>query len=118
MYWLVTTAKVLIVLSVPAVMFHHHPTPQFVLASYALFPTLDAEGLVRPIHGVGWTLFHEMYFYYVFSFALLIRRSPLVVCGVIIGGAFALSRFITPVTAFEMPEGSKAPSGLPQAALK
>ena len=99
MYWLITTAKILIVLGLPGVMVHHHPTLRYALASYALIPTMDADGLVRPIHGVGWTLYHEMYFYYLFALALLLRRSPLAFCGAIIGGAFAVGLFVPPESA-------------------
>jgi peptidoglycan/LPS O-acetylase OafA/YrhL len=94
MYWLVTTAKIAIVLAIPTVMFHHRPTLAYALGSYALVPMMDAEGAVRPLHGVGWTLLHEMYFYYLFSVSLWLRKSPLVFAGSIIGALCTVGWFL------------------------
>jgi exopolysaccharide production protein ExoZ len=41
---------------------------------------LNLEGEVRPIHGVGWTLLHEMLFYYCVATALIFRRAPFPFC--------------------------------------
>ncbi|AJC80038.1 acyltransferase 3 protein [Rhizobium etli bv. phaseoli str. IE4803] len=44
-------------------------------ASLTLLPSFDANGLVQPILGVGWTLSYEMYFYLSFAVALAIGRQ-------------------------------------------
>jgi exopolysaccharide production protein ExoZ len=94
LYWAATTVKIAIVLSVPALAVYHRPTLEYALGSYALVPMWDDQGLVQPIHGVGWTLFHEMYFYYLFAIALLLRQSPLLFCGSIIGLMYVLGWFL------------------------
>ncbi|GJI91833.1 acyltransferase family protein [Duganella hordei] len=78
LYWLITTIKIVLVFAIPAAVLHNRPDMLKTIASYALFPMFNADGEVRPIHGVGWTLLHEMFFYYVFSLALVLRQSPLV----------------------------------------
>jgi peptidoglycan/LPS O-acetylase OafA/YrhL len=44
------------------------------VASYLLIPYPQADGLMTPVHGVGWTLNFEMFFYLCFSAALLASR--------------------------------------------
>ena len=47
--------------------------------SYFLLPVVSPNGLVEPVHGVGWSLVWEMMFYYIFALSLsLQRRSGLV----------------------------------------
>jgi peptidoglycan/LPS O-acetylase OafA/YrhL len=48
---------------------------QSVLASYFFIPYPQIGGFVAPIHGVGWTLNYEMFFYATFCFALLFSRN-------------------------------------------
>lgn len=76
LYWLITTLKLLIALAIPAAVLHNKPDILHTLTSYILFPMLNNEGEVRPIHGVAWTLLHEMFFYYIFSIALILKQSP------------------------------------------
>lgn len=74
-YWIVTTLKIAIVISAPSIMVHHRPEFLYSLGSYLLVPMFDDAGEVRPIHGVGWTLLHEMLFYYLFGLALLLKSG-------------------------------------------
>lgn len=84
LYWLVTSLKVAIAVLAPATVLHNHAELEHILASYILFPTYNMDGDIRPIHGVGWTLFHEMFFYYLFSIALLLRLTPWKLCASVI----------------------------------
>lgn len=84
LYWLVTTAKLMLALILPAAMVGNHPTFGYTLASYLLVPMTNAAGNVEPLHGVGWTLLHEMYFYYVFAAALCLRLAPFASCSAVI----------------------------------
>lgn len=78
LYWLMTTLKIVLAFLVPAAVLHNRPDVLNVLGSYALFPMFNAEGDIRPLHGVGWTLLHEMLFYYIFSLSLVFRRTPII----------------------------------------
>lgn len=95
MYWLMTSLKVAIALLVPATVLHNHPDALSIAGSYVLFPMLNGEGEVRPLHGVGWTLLHEMFFYYVFALGLWLRRSPFAFSSAALGLIWALG-FVLP----------------------
>jgi exopolysaccharide production protein ExoZ len=53
------------------------------IGSYTFFPFRAAAGNIGPVYGVGWTLNFEMYFYVLFSAAVLLRRDIAVpiLCG-------------------------------------
>ena len=85
LYWLITTLKLAVAVVAPAAILHNRPDLLHTLGSYILFPMLNEEGRVQPLHGVAWTLLHEMFFYYIFSVCLLLRKSPLVWGSVTIG---------------------------------
>jgi exopolysaccharide production protein ExoZ len=76
LYWTVTLAKVLMAVVLPSVVLHGHFEAMFALKSFLFIPAYNVEGDIRPIHGVGWTLLHEMYFYVVFSIMMLLRTRP------------------------------------------
>ena len=78
--WLINTLKLLVAVVAPATIIHNFPDIQRVLCAYFLFPTLNETGEFVLLHGVAWTLLHEMFFYYLFATAILIRWSPLVFC--------------------------------------
>jgi exopolysaccharide production protein ExoZ len=77
LYWLATSIKVAFALLVPAVVLHNHFDLVFAIKSYLFVPSFNLEGEVRPIHGVGWTLLHEMFFYLAFAAAMALRVRPL-----------------------------------------
>jgi peptidoglycan/LPS O-acetylase OafA/YrhL len=55
---------------------------QWVLSSYAFLPFPRGDGTVSPIHGVGWTLNYEMFFYSLFGiFVFLSRRGVVIAIG-------------------------------------
>lgn len=101
LYWLITTVKVAVAVLVPVMVLHNNsPEPLRILASYVLFPMFNAEGEIRPIHGVGWTLLHEMLFYYIFSAAMMLRLSPFVFSTAAIVGMWMAGLFIEPQAAW------------------
>ncbi len=76
LYWLVTTAKVVVLLLVPALGLNGLGSLAHVIASYLFFPVLNGEGRLEPVVVVGWTLNFEMAFYLLFAIALAFRRRP------------------------------------------
>ena len=75
-YWLLTTVGVLIILLMPSLSQHGRTfDPYWIIASYAFIPWTSDSGITMPVLGLGWTLNYEMYFYVVFSFALLFPRN-------------------------------------------
>ncbi|CAN7774252.1 acyltransferase [Caballeronia sp. LjRoot34] len=99
LYWVITTFKVAIAIAVPAAVLHNRPDILHTLGSYFLIPMTNSEGDVRPIHGVAWTLLHEMLFYYIFSLSLLLRQKPVLFSSGIIISMCSLALFVSPQTA-------------------
>jgi peptidoglycan/LPS O-acetylase OafA/YrhL len=85
LYWLVTTLKIAALLAVPAAVLHANLSFYQVVTSYLFFPARNAEGALDPLVGVGWTLNYEMFFYMVFTLALLLRWDIYSFIGVVLG---------------------------------
>jgi exopolysaccharide production protein ExoZ len=85
LYWLVTTLKLAAMLAVPAAVLHAKLSFYQVVTSYLFFPARNAEGDLAPLLGVGWTLNYEMFFYMVFTLALLLRWDIYGFIGVVLG---------------------------------
>jgi exopolysaccharide production protein ExoZ len=51
-------------------------SPLVVIASYMFFPYPQTNGYMAPVHGVGWSLNFEMFFYLCFCLALPLGRRP------------------------------------------
>ncbi|MGH6846112.1 MAG: acyltransferase family protein [Methylocella sp.] len=85
LYWLVTTLKIAALLAIPAVVIHAKLSFYQVATSYLFFPAWNAEGGLAPLVGVGWTLNYEMFFYMVFTLALLLRRDIYWFIGIVLG---------------------------------
>ncbi|MDB5406408.1 MAG: acyltransferase [Rhodospirillales bacterium] len=79
MYWLVTAAKLVAILAVPAGALHTRVGGWNVLASFLFIPSHDPAGFVRPVIIVGYTLSFEFLFYAAFAAALFFALDPLVV---------------------------------------
>lgn len=77
LYWLATTAKLLAVLTVPALALHTDTNWWHTVASYLFVFARDDGGSAQPLLPVGWTLNYEMFFYAVMA-AVLFWRKPLV----------------------------------------
>lgn len=76
LYWLLTSAKLVVVLLLPWAAAHTRPTTWNTVASYLFIPARDATGLVRPVLPVGWSLNFEVFFYALFASVLAARRAP------------------------------------------
>ncbi len=77
MYWLVTTAKVLVLLLLPSLGLNALGSVRHVVCSYLFFPSFNPEHAMEPVVVVGWTLNYEMAFYLLFAVALAARWKPL-----------------------------------------
>ena len=75
LYWLVTSLAVVGAWFVPAMLNVPVIDPLYILNSYLFWPVERVNGLVRPIANLGWTLNLEMFFYAVFTVALLFKRG-------------------------------------------
>jgi exopolysaccharide production protein ExoZ len=94
LYWLATSIKIAIAIAIPAVVLHNHFDFNYSVKSLLFIPAFNSVGEVRPIHGVGWTLLHEMFFYAVFAGLIFLRVSPalfsslILLCLVLLGQYF------------------------------
>lgn len=100
LYWLATAAKVVIALAVPTVVNHNHFELDHAVKSFLFIPYFNAAGDIRPMHGVGWTLLHEVYFYLLFAAALAAGRRPIVWVSSLICGAWFVGIYLPEKTAF------------------
>lgn len=76
LYWIVTAAKVVVLLLAPALALNALGDRWHILSSFLFFPSLSAEARLEPVVVVGWTLNFEMAFYALFSLALAFRKRP------------------------------------------
>jgi exopolysaccharide production protein ExoZ len=83
MYWIATTLNLVLVLALPTLTDASRPSAARVVLSYLFVSTESPDGRMEPIHGVGWTLVFEMFFYVVFALALALRLNVLIFCSVI-----------------------------------
>lgn len=72
LYWLMTTALLVGSLILPRLLNVPIDDWQSVIKSYLFVPDLRANGEVRPILALGWTLNFEMFFYSIFALAMLL----------------------------------------------
>jgi exopolysaccharide production protein ExoZ len=86
LYWIATTAKLVLLLAAPWATQSSGISIRHVLASYAFLPQLFPVGTPVPVLPVGWTLNFEMFFYAMCAIALYWHRRPLS----IVGPAFAI----------------------------
>ena len=100
LYWLVTLVKVAIALAAPAVVHHNHFDLIYAVKSFLFIPAYNAAGEVHPIHGVGWTLLHEMFFYIVFATVMLFHASPVRYASLFILLMYGLGLLVAPSSAF------------------
>jgi len=93
MYWLATTAKLATLVLLPSAVLHASLNPGTTILSYLFLPSRNGEGRIEPLLGVGWTLTFEMFFYAVFTIALLVRAKPIYFCAAILSAAAIGSAF-------------------------
>jgi exopolysaccharide production protein ExoZ len=94
LWWLALSIKIAIALARPDVVNHNHFQLDHAVKSFLFIPYFTGDQAVVPLHGVGWTLLHEMYFYVLFSLALWLRIQPTLWVSVGIAGMCALGSFV------------------------
>lgn len=70
LYWLTTTAFLVIAVMRPSVIHSETGGLDATVASYLFIPFARPDGLVQPLFSLGWTLNHEMFFYAAFAAVL------------------------------------------------
>jgi exopolysaccharide production protein ExoZ len=83
-YWLATTAKVLVMVVAAGSVLHSNFDLVYIAKSYLFIPSYNPiDEKVQPLLGVGWTLVYEMLFYTMFAIALFLRLPPVLFAGLI-----------------------------------
>jgi exopolysaccharide production protein ExoZ len=78
LYWLLTTVKLLLLFSFPALALRGTVEVWHSVASYLFLPAANvADGHSHPILPTGWTLNLEMFFYALFGLTLIAGKNPL-----------------------------------------
>ena len=93
LYWLVTSLKLAILLAAPAVVLHSQVDWAYIAKSYFFVPAYNVDGNIEPLLGVGWTLIFEMFFYAIFTLALLFRLPILPTIGAVLAACAVGSLF-------------------------
>lgn len=94
MYWIATSAKVVVMLALPGAALHASLSMGHIVSSYFFLPTRNDEGRVEPLLGVGWTLSFEMFFYLVFGLGLfLYARKTIWIASAVLSALFIGSFF-------------------------
>jgi exopolysaccharide production protein ExoZ len=91
-YWLMT------VIAIPVMSLPYDWKSIF--DSFFFIPFSGENGSINPLYGVGWTLNFEMYFYALFSVAILLpRRFAVPILGALLGGIVLLGNWLRPESA-------------------
>lgn len=75
LYWGATSFKLLVLLLMSSVVLHADLNWWTIFKSYFFIPSKNIDGDIKPFLGVGWTLVFEMFFYVIFTIALLLRQN-------------------------------------------
>jgi exopolysaccharide production protein ExoZ len=94
LWWVALTVKVVIALVRPEVVNHNFFQFDYALKSYFFIPYFNELHAVVPLHGVGWTLLHEIFFYILFSLAMSCGLRPAVMASFAIAGMWALGQWV------------------------
>jgi exopolysaccharide production protein ExoZ len=76
LYWLMTTAKIVLLVLAPGLAVNALGTKWHVIASYLFVPSYNSRGVPEPVLVAGWTLSFEMLFYLLFALALSFHVRP------------------------------------------
>jgi peptidoglycan/LPS O-acetylase OafA/YrhL len=99
LYWLVLLIKVAVTLVLPSIVYNNSFDAVHAIKSFLFIPTFNAAGGIRPIHGVGWTLQHEMFFYLLFGAMMLLGKRPARWVSAVIIGLVCVGVGVTPQSA-------------------
>ena len=72
LYWLVTTALIVGAIFMPRLLNVPIGDWPHILSSYFFIPDARANGEIRPVVALGWTLNYEMFFYVFFALAMML----------------------------------------------
>ncbi|PHY22898.1 hypothetical protein CSW59_00485 [Caulobacter sp. BP25] len=75
LYWLFTSLMIISSFAVPSAVTHGNLSIFHVISSYSFVPWPRADGAIRPVLALGWTLNYEMFFYIMFAAMLTFKRS-------------------------------------------
>ena len=92
--WLLTTAKILLLLAVPALSRADRVSLDVVVASYLMLPLPWPS--VYPIIGVAWTLAHEVAFYAIVALGILLGKRAFWICLTVWTAAVIWANFAAP----------------------
>ena len=95
-YWLVTTAYLLLAIALPG--FEKGRDADFVIASYLFIPFPRPDGSMQPLVGQGWTLNYEMLFYAMFAVAVFAPRRTAVAAASLIVGVIGVTGYLVAFT--------------------
>lgn len=96
LYWMLTSFKIVVMAFSAGLILHSNIDFTKILQSFFFIPPLNIDGQIQPILGVGWTLNFEMFFYLLFTIAILLRINTLLFSGIIMIALTVLSFFKTP----------------------
>ena len=97
-YWFYTTVTLVIILAMPSLAANLKNTPSHTFMSYMFILSENNDNIVGTLHGMGWTICYEMYFYVLFAvmMATLGRFAIHGVACVIIVGAVVEHIIVAP----------------------
>jgi exopolysaccharide production protein ExoZ len=93
LYWFFLALLVAVALSAPQLLNATVVTQEAILKSFLFIPHYHpVQGFIAPLLVPGWSLNYEMFFYFVFGFALLIKSPSrrAVAIGIVLGGLVLL----------------------------
>lgn len=73
LYWFATSVKLFTLLAVASLVLHAQVDWLYIVKSYFFVPDMNVDNEIKPLLAVGWTLLFEMFFYAIFTLALLVR---------------------------------------------
>lgn len=85
LYWTMTTVMIAVVLLLPNAVDTATADPRQWIASYLFVPfERSADGMMRPVLGLGWSLNYEMFFYAIFACCMLLPRRLAIPAAVVL----------------------------------
>ena len=76
LYWALSFLFAMLLFFGPPAFGHDRFSLWRVMASFLFIPSLNWVGTIAPLIGVGWTLNYEIWFYALFSFAMVASKTP------------------------------------------
>ena len=73
LYWFATSVKLFTLLAAASLVLHAEVDWFYIVKSYFFVPDINVDNDIKPLLAVGWTLLFEMFFYVIFTLALLVR---------------------------------------------